>query len=48
MLYSIISLLVALWLIGLLMHVGGGFIHTLLVIAGVIFVYDLITGRSRV
>lgn len=48
MLYSIISLLVALWLIGLLMHVGGGFIHALLLIAGVIFVYDLLTGRSAV
>jgi hypothetical protein len=29
------------------MHIGGGFIHTLLVIAAVIFIFDLIAGRSR-
>lgn len=48
MLYSIIALLVAFWLVGLLMHVGGGLIHTLLVLAAVIFVYDLLTGRAAV
>jgi Family of unknown function (DUF5670) len=46
MLYSIIALLVAFWLVGLVMHIGGGFIHTLLVLALVVFVFDLITGRS--
>jgi hypothetical protein len=46
MLYSIIGLLVAIWIVGLFMHVGGGFIHTLLVLAAVLFVYNLITGRS--
>ena len=45
MLYTIIALLVAFWLVGLVAHVGGGFIHTLLVLAAVIFVFDLITGR---
>ena len=44
MIYSIISLLVAFWLVGLFMHIGGGFIHTLLVLAAVVFVYDLLTG----
>ena len=46
MLYSLIALLVAFWLVGLVMHIGGGFIHTLLVLALVVFVFDLITGRS--
>ena len=46
MLYSIIALLLAFWIVGLLMHVGGGLIHTLLVLALVVFVYDMITGRS--
>ncbi len=46
MLYSIIALLLAFWIVGLLTHVGGGLIHTLLVVALVVFVYDLITGRS--
>jgi hypothetical protein len=48
MLYSIIALLLAIWLVGLFMHIGGGFIHTLLALALVIFVYDLLTGRSAV
>ena len=48
MLYSIITLLLAIWLIGLFMHVGGGFIHTLLVLAAIIFVYDLLVGRRAV
>ncbi|CAN5207741.1 hypothetical protein BH10CYA1_BH10CYA1_59270 [soil metagenome] len=45
MLYTLISILVALWLVGLVLHIGGGLIHTLLVLAAVIFVFDLITGR---
>ncbi len=48
MLYSILSILVALWLLGFVMHIGGGFIHTLLVLAAVIFVYDLLVGRRAV
>ena len=47
MLYTILSILVALWLLGFVMHIGGGFIHALLVLAAVIFVFDLLTGRSR-
>jgi hypothetical protein len=46
MLYTIISILFALWLLGFVMHIGGGFIHTLLVLAAVIFIFNLITGRS--
>jgi hypothetical protein len=46
MIYTIISLLFAFWLIGLVAHIGGGFIHTLLVLAIVVFVFDMLTGRS--
>ena len=46
MIYTIVSILVAFWLVGFIAHVGGGFIHTLLVIAAVVFVYDLITKRK--
>jgi hypothetical protein len=48
MLYSIIALLVAVWLVGLFTHFGGSAIHVLLVIAGIVFVYDMLTGRSTV
>ncbi|HZS07902.1 MAG TPA: lmo0937 family membrane protein [Blastocatellia bacterium] len=48
MLYTILAILVALWLIGLVAHVGGGLIHLLLVIAAVVFLIQLFTGRRTV
>jgi Family of unknown function (DUF5670) len=45
MIYTLISLLFFFWLVGLVAHIGGGFIHTLLVLAVAIFLFDLITGR---
>ena len=48
MLWTIIALLVVLWLVGLIGGVGGNLIHLLLVIAAVILIYQLITGRRVV
>ena len=45
MLYTIVAVLLILWLIGFLAHAGGGLIHLLLLIAGVVFVFQLMTGR---
>ncbi|WP_443971502.1 lmo0937 family membrane protein [Sphingobium sp. CR28] len=45
MLWTIVGILVVLWLLGLVMHIGGGLIHILLVIAGIVFVFQLLTGR---
>lgn len=45
MIYTLISLLVLFWLVGLVAHVGGGFIHGLLVLALAVFVFDMLTGR---
>jgi len=45
MLYTIIAVLVVLWLLGFSMHVGGGLIHALLVIALIVFVFNLLSGR---
>jgi hypothetical protein len=47
-LYAIAVILIVLWLIGLVANIGGGIIHLLLVIALIIIVYNLITGRARV
>ena len=45
-LYAIATILVVLWAVGFLFaHVGGGLIHALLVIAVVVVVYNLVTGR---
>jgi hypothetical protein len=45
MLWTIIALLVVLWLLGFIGHIGGSLIHLLLVIAAVVLIYQLITGR---
>jgi len=45
MLYSIVVLLLTLWLLGLLIHVGGAFIHLLLIIAAIVLLVRLIGGR---
>jgi hypothetical protein len=45
MLWTIIVILFALWLLGFIAHVGGGLIHILLVIAAIVLIYQLITGR---
>ena len=36
------------WLIGLLMHIGGGLIHIILVVAVIVFVFQFLTGRRSV
>ncbi len=46
MIYTIVVVLVVLWLLGLLAHIGGGLIHILLVIALIVFIYNMITGRK--
>jgi hypothetical protein len=45
MLWTIVVLLLILWLLGFTMHVAGGLIHVLLVIALVVIVLRLLTGR---
>ena len=48
MLWTIIVVLVVLWTLGLVANVGGGLIHLLLVIAVIVLIYRLVTGRRPV
>jgi hypothetical protein len=49
MLETILVLLVVLWLLGVVTsYTLGGFIHLLLVIAVVVFLFRLLSGRSAV
>ncbi len=48
MLWTILVILLVLWLVGLLANVGGGLIHLLLVVAVVVLVINLVTGRRAV
>lgn len=45
MLWTVVVLLLVLWLLGFTMHVAGGLIHILLVAALVVIVLRLLTGR---
>lgn len=44
----LIAILVILWLLGVLGEIAGGFIHLLLIVALVLLIYNLVTGRRRV
>ncbi|HWU95509.1 MAG TPA: lmo0937 family membrane protein [Sphingomonas sp.] len=48
MLWTIVVILLVLWLLGFTFHVAGGIIHLLLVIAVVIGLIQLFTGRRVV
>ena len=41
------GLLIILWLMGLVLNIGGGMIHVLIVIAVILFIFDAISGRGR-
>lgn len=48
MLQTIVVVLVVLWLLGFIGHIGGGLIHLILVVAAIVFIYNLIVGRRSV
>lgn len=48
MIWTIIAVLVLLWLMGFAFSIGGGLIHLLLVIAVVVFLVNLIMGRRSI
>jgi hypothetical protein len=45
MLWAIFVILLVLWLLGFTLHIAGGLIHILLVVALIILVINLISGR---
>lgn len=45
MLWTIIGILIALWLMGWIAEVGGGLIHLLLVVALVVLLVNIFTSR---
>lgn len=46
MLWTIAVILVVLWLLGVVIHIGGGLIHLLLVIAIIVVLVRFFTGRG--
>ncbi len=48
MLWTIVVILLVLWLLGFSLHIAGGLIHLLLVVALVVGLIQLFTGRRVV
>ncbi|MBI3803811.1 MAG: lmo0937 family membrane protein [Nitrospirae bacterium] len=46
MLWTLFVILLILWALGFSLHVAGGLIHALLVIAAVLLVFQLVSGRT--
>ncbi|ADC49957.1 hypothetical protein BpOF4_09510 [Alkalihalophilus pseudofirmus OF4] len=45
MLWTVLIVLLVLWLLGFSFEVGGGLIHLLLVVALIVFILQMLTGR---
>jgi Family of unknown function (DUF5670) len=48
MLWTIFVVLLILWLLGFTLHIAGGLIHLLLVVALVVLIINLVSGRRTV
>jgi Family of unknown function (DUF5670) len=48
MLWTLVAVFLILWLLGFSLSIGGGLIHMLLVIALILVVVNLVTGRRVV
>ncbi len=46
-LWGVVVVVVALWLLGLVFRVAGNLIHLLLVVAGIVGIYNLITSQRN-
>jgi hypothetical protein len=44
-LWAVVVVLVVLWLLGFVLHVGGALIHLLLIVALIVLLYNLFVGR---
>ena len=48
MLWTLFVIILILWILGFSLHVAGGLIHLLLVVAAIVLVINLISGRRTV
>ncbi|MFC6464121.1 lmo0937 family membrane protein [Marinilactibacillus sp. GCM10026970] len=47
MIWTLIGLLLLFWVLGLVFNIAGSLIHFLLVIALIVFIFNMITGRKN-
>jgi hypothetical protein len=47
-LWTVLVIVVVLWLLGFVLNVAGGLIHVLLIVAAIILIYNLLTSRRTI
>jgi hypothetical protein len=47
MLWTVFVIILVLWLLGFSFHIAGGLIHLLLVVAVIVLIFNLVTGRRN-
>ncbi len=47
MLWTVLVVILLLWVLGFSLHIAGGLIHLLLVVALVVLIFNLLVGRRR-
>ena len=47
MIWTIFVILLVLWLLGFIASIGGQFIHLLLIVAGAVLIFNLISNRQK-
>ncbi|MBM7839943.1 hypothetical protein JOC54_003223 [Alkalihalobacillus xiaoxiensis] len=47
MLWTVLAVILVLWLLGFIGEVGGNLVHILLVVALVVLIFQLVTGRRK-
>ncbi|MFZ0686036.1 MAG: lmo0937 family membrane protein [Terriglobales bacterium] len=45
--WAIVTVLLIFWLLGLGLHIAGSLIHLLLLVAVIVLIVDLLSGRAR-
>ncbi|MEN0644233.1 lmo0937 family membrane protein [Alkalicoccobacillus gibsonii] len=46
MLWTILLIILGVWLVGVIFRIAGGFIHLLLIVAAIVLVYKLLVKRK--
>jgi len=42
----LVGIIVLIWVLGLVFKIGGGLIHILLVVAAIVFIFDLVKNKA--
>ncbi|WP_173918598.1 lmo0937 family membrane protein [Halobacillus sp. Marseille-Q1614] len=47
MLWTIVAIILVIWLLGLVLDIAGGFINLLLIVAAIVIIMKVVRGRNK-